>query len=453
MGPNKGNSRVFFDISIGGREIGRLEMELFNKVVPRTAENFRALCTGERGTGKKPLHYKGSLFHRIISGFMAQGGDFTRGDGRGGESVYGSKFRDENFDMKHDEPYLLSMANSGPHTNGSQFFITFKATPHLDGKHVVFGRVVKGQEVMRLLENCAVDKSAGDRPRKDVIISDCGQLGVEDEVLQEGKGTLSSSNAKDIGGAQDSDGHEESAFTGGTGEQDKEEEDKEDLEQRMSAMNPMEKRLFALRLKMQQGRKANRAEVEHEFRRNKDPTYDARQRQAESKLKKLKEGAVGVSRGAGLGEQGSGSEALLVQTIAQAEMQSKKDGDTTEKQRRLDEDAYSSDIVYRSYEKLTEKLPQGGSSSSTSSGAGAESTAYGTFQAAQVSREGVDRVSSHVVELEEARRNRKKRTRGMAGGDTDFINESNAKYNRIVDKAYGKYTSEIKQNIERGTAL
>ena len=150
------NPVVFFDLSIGGRDIGRLEMELFNHVVPRTAENFRALCTGERGLSsqaKNLLHFKGSCFHRIIAGFMAQGGDFTRGDGRGGEAIYGNKFRDENFRLKHDSPYLLSMANSGPHTNGSQFFITFRAVPHLDGKHVVFGKVTNGFEVMKVLEN------------------------------------------------------------------------------------------------------------------------------------------------------------------------------------------------------------------------------------------------------------------------------------------------------------
>ncbi len=169
------NPRVYFDITIGDKAAGRIVFELFADAVPKTAENFRALCTGEKGQGTsgKALHYKGSGFHRIIKQFMCQGGDFTRGNGTGGESIYGEKFQDENFDRKHTEPGLLSMANAGPNTNGSQFFITTVVTSWLDGKHVVFGKVVEGIEVVEAME--AVGSSSGSTSAE-VVIADSGEL-------------------------------------------------------------------------------------------------------------------------------------------------------------------------------------------------------------------------------------------------------------------------------------
>ena len=146
--------KVFFDVEIDGKSAGRITFGLFGDEVPKTVENFSKLCTGEAGVGQsgKPLHYENSSFHRIITGFMAQGGDFTSGDGRGGESIWGNKFDDENFNVKHSKPHLLSMANAGPNTNGSQFFITFAATSWLDGRHTVFGEVLDGVEVVNALE-------------------------------------------------------------------------------------------------------------------------------------------------------------------------------------------------------------------------------------------------------------------------------------------------------------
>lgn len=164
----RANPRVFLKIRIGSENIGRMVVELFSDVVPKTAENFRCLCTGEKGFG-----YKGSPFHRIIPQFMCQGGDFTRQNGTGGKSIYGSRFEDENFKLKHTGPGVLSMANSGPNTNGSQFFICTAKTEWLDNKHVVFGHVVEGLDVMRKMEKVGTQSGKTSRP---VIITDCGEL-------------------------------------------------------------------------------------------------------------------------------------------------------------------------------------------------------------------------------------------------------------------------------------
>ncbi|WP_430454848.1 peptidylprolyl isomerase [Rhodopirellula europaea] len=175
--PAKGEvtHKVYFDVSIGGEPAGRIVFGLFGKDVPKTAENFRALSTGEKGEGKLgvPLDFEGSAFHRVIPGFMLQGGDFTAGNGTGGESIYGAKFADENFKFQHTTPGLLSMANSGRNTNGSQFFITVAPTPWLDGKHVVFGRVVEGMEVVKKIE---AQGSQSGRTRKLIKVTEAGEI-------------------------------------------------------------------------------------------------------------------------------------------------------------------------------------------------------------------------------------------------------------------------------------
>jgi len=165
---------VFMDIQIGETPAGRMKIELFSDIVPKTAENFRQLCTGEYRVNSRPMGYKNSIFHRVVPNFMCQGGDFVKGDGTGSFSIYGERFPDENFTEKHTGPGLLSMANSGPNTNGCQFFVTTAKCDFLDDKHVVFGRVIDGMLTLRKIEH--VSTGQNNRPKLTVKIVECGEM-------------------------------------------------------------------------------------------------------------------------------------------------------------------------------------------------------------------------------------------------------------------------------------
>ncbi|XP_025896856.1 NK-tumor recognition protein isoform X2 [Nothoprocta perdicaria] len=206
--------QCFFDVEINREPVGRIMFQLFSDICPKTCKNFLCLCSGEKGIGKttgKKLYYKGTTFHRVVKNFMIQGGDFSEGNGKGGESIYGGYFKDENFILKHDRAFLLSMANRGKHTNGSQFFITTKPAPHLDGVHVVFGLVISGFEVIEQIENLKTDTAS--RPYADVRVIDCGVLTTRSakDALEKKRKVCSDSEASDSSSSSESSSSETSS--------------------------------------------------------------------------------------------------------------------------------------------------------------------------------------------------------------------------------------------------
>ncbi len=477
------NPRVYFDLEIGSRHIGRLVFELYASVVPKTAENFRSLCTGEHGRSvisETNLSLKKSALHRIIPGFMAQGGDITHGDGRGGESIYGRTFPDENFHLKHNSGGLLSMANSGPHTNGSQFFITFKPTPHLDGRHVVFGKVVEGEKLLLILEGVATD--ASDRPKLPVIISECGQLSGSELSSSSGNAIpangAKSSKGRDKGGdkskAADSASDSNSVPTsfsargskrnttgsassrasmngsdeGSTSSQAKEAEvgaeDKGGAEAETEADSEVEKqseqavdvskmtatqrKLFNLRMKMNNARKANKGEVQNEYRRMTDPNYqDHLQRERERGVINRKgETGAGSSSTAGeddtpLTEREYHSKRLEAKGLKQSEgfmlepaQQAHRVQDKQQKKAIHDATfghaALSKAVEFHSYEKSLSKLNEVARANNTSGEESSSSSVainpmdYGSTGAGKsghasgISAAGLDRLSRDIGE-------------------------------------------------------
>ena len=490
--------------------LGRLEMELFANKVPRTAENFRALCTGEKGMGGSgvPLHYKGCSFHRVIAGFMAQCGDFTHGDGTGGESIYGAHFPDENFSLRHDKKGLLSMANAGAHTNGSQFFLTFKALPHLDNRHVVFGTVKKGFDVLAVIEKCSTD--AGDRPKLQVSVVDCGQIENEWPVVGAGKAQAqaqaqaqaptqtASSYPQKAHGAHGHKGSSHARGQDGDGDQDQDQdearagapgEEEVDVAKATQDMSAVQKRLFLVRMRMNQGRKANKAEAELEYRRNKDSKFAERQaafEKSEGKRALAHEakfgGAAGSSSASAHEPKGNsnwgirtdGCDASLQLTLQQAERHEASEGKKSARQRAFGQDATREDGYFEKYKQLVKRLPSSGDNGASSSSSGncgsakraleqprsvagtvaiADDFMYGSAESAQVSSEGLQRLAQHMQDKEDAiaRNNNKKRRIDADKGPA--INAKNEAFNKGAARAFDKYTLEIRQNLERGSAL
>ena len=450
------NTLVFFDLSINSEPAGRFVFELYSMECPLTADNFKCLCTGEKGMGRrgKPLHYKGSILHRIIKGFMVQGGDFTHGSGIGGESIYGLTFADENFSYKHSKRGMLSMANAGPDTNGSQFFIIFRPTPHLDGKHVVFGELVQGMPLLDRIEKILVRSE--DRPKYDVVIEDCG-LVVDSEVMPADPVAEMASLPKAFGSTT-----KKSWISRHTAIVAAPEIPKADLERKKKfekikelietqkpivqdvpdvlppEATPREKQLFELRLKMNEARKANVREVQDERKRFADPNATkkiAREEDSEmDREKKRKETGVDAK-----------TLHLLNQTAEQAEKEYLK----TSKDGKIVFNPITAD--HYSFEKNSKLVPLNGKHVYKDSGfVDINSLEYGRDSV--VPPANVDVMAKEVTDLIAKRITDRKRPKFYADADVTSINDSNRMFNHKIEKFYGKYTADIKAALERGSA-
>lgn len=451
------NPEVFMDIKVGEERLGRVVIELFADVVPRTAENFRALCTGEKGIGqksKKLLCYKGAPFHRVIKDFMIQGGDFTKGNGTGGESIYGGKFADESFEKKHTKAGLLSMANAGPNTNGSQFFITCAATPWLDNKHVVFGQVTEGMKLLRQVE--ALQVGVNDKPLFSVSIMECGDMAVLREIEK-------NINDEDLFDSDDDAEEEEIDISnvvvpaaGKDGvkpdtsrrprkrkrEEQLEEEQKELLTQDVTMMTARERKLFEIRLKLNAASKRTRRATLNEHKSGnkskKDIAREKRKKYLEKRELKCKE-LKNAHRDPNCPE--------LYESAAIAKRKRDKKGAAAP----FGWDVFNTDTLYRAYEKRINSIKLKGSVRDPTKLADANELDYGGDGAVDP-----DAIQDMMDEIEQVKKRRQKFQRRRTRYDDEqpsWINHRNEVFNRKVERAYGKYTQTIRANLERGTAL
>lgn len=418
---------AFLTIGLGATKIGTLEIDLFSEIVPKTVVNFEHHL-------KK--NFKGCKFHRIIKGFMAQGGDFTNGDGTGGTSIYGKSFPDESFQQKHNSRGLLSMANSGPDTNGSQFFITFQPTPHLDGKHVVFGKVISGEDVLRTMENVATGRD--NVPKVPVIILDCGVLEGEIEQPESKKVAADDENEIDLDGDEEFEGESEPAP----------DPVEEEVEVKAGSMR---ERLLRLKRKMNQARQLNRQEVQREGERLGSDEGKAKEQQRlakEDKKRRDAEWQIRNSKAVAVAAQvGYDDGKFLLEPAEKSLARAQKREATEERNRFHVKDYHNPEGQHRHYERNLKSIPKRLDRSETDT--------YNPISAATTSSDQADGAKRLANELKRRiEKQKKKRERvEFEGEDVTHINKRNKHFNNKISRNYDKSTAEIRQNLERGTAL
>jgi len=476
---------VFLDIEVADEYCGRIVIELFNDVCPRTAANFYYLCTGEKGKCKsdasKALCYAGTKFHRIIKGFMVQGGDIHHKGGIGGESIYGEQFDDENFKVKHDRPGLVSMANAGPNTNKSQFFITCGPTPHLDSKHVVFGEVRSGMEIINKIQNLPVKpyKTNQHRPKFPVTVSECGDLRmwqkIEAQIFEDGLVP----DAEDAGKGDDALSEQQlldSLFADIDGkttprtvepenvEKDSVPESKEEIAVETGAdgkvangavddganpdlSDPMKRKLWELRLKRNEARKLNRRACKEEHGALSKTHYEIsreHRQEYEHKKKRKREEMVTTHR--------DPNRSFLYESAEYAQ-------NVRERKRRKTApfgwNIFNDDSLYRAYHKRTAKLAaNSGMVKDTKQLANVNALDYAQREDHdEVTEENIDGMVKELKEQIAKRKSFQRRRTYYEDADVSYINKRNQVFNKKVERAYGKYTAQIRANLERGTAL
>jgi cyclophilin family peptidyl-prolyl cis-trans isomerase len=433
--------KAYMTISHGSSRLGRLELELYETSVPKTVKNFAALI--QNGS------YQNCKFHRIISGFMAQGGDYTRGDGTGGSTIYGKEFADETFNHFHTNRGMLSMANSGPNTNGSQFFITFRATPHLDGKHVVFGHVnlASSAHVLDAMEQVATGRN--DVPRVPVVISECGVYSDE----KQSNDVVATKEA--VNDSQEIELEEEEA------EVEQEEEpaqEEEDDGKPKTKQQQLRERLRKLKMKTNQARQLNRQEVVREGERLGSEEGAAKERKRLLKADKKLRQQEWESRNAKaleLAAEYSVDGKALVEPALDSIKRTTKKAEKAEATRYAVNDYYNPEGQHRNYQRNVASLP----SNHATTGEDVDTSTFNPIMAVSTTagdaheREGARRLANELKRRIEKKEKNKRKRNEFDATDVGYINQRNKRFNEKISRNYDEHTAEIRQNLERGTAL
>lgn len=462
MGPK--NPRVYLDISIGNRTGGRVIIELFADVTPRTAENFRGLCTGEYGIGKttkKRLSYESCSIFRSAKNFMIQSGDFQFNNGDGGESIYGGTFNDEDFSRRHTQAGVISMANKGRNSNGSQFFITLKRAPQLDNKHIAFGQVVEGMDVIRAVAQVPTDHN--ERPRVAISIVGSGEVdkksrnqgdmpsSVEQQIseLQEGGAptkVLESVKGKSIlagkiGGAA------VPTTTSASSSKKRDEEEDASGTAPPAPRTEREKRLYELRLRMNQGRAQNGKEVIEEQKREADPDY-SKKREKRLLAEETESKEDGEKQGK---KKGGDGKAYMTDTIESAEMRDLK------KRKAMPDafgwDVFNQDSLLRAHEKRLQHIKFDAHAYEEQKEKLQVDTSLFEGFGHKPNDQAKDRLAEAMEKVVAKKKDFSRRRAYCEEEDVTYVNDRNRFFNKKLQRAFGAYTEETRQNLERGTAL